>query len=75
MDGYFSSNEFIKGRLIDTNGNQISGSFLNQKISGNGELKSGSLIYSGDFKDGEICGKGTFTWTKDDLQVKFAGAI
>jgi hypothetical protein len=37
------------------------------------ELKSNTLLYSGDSKDGEICGKGVFTWTKDDLQLKFNG--
>ena len=42
-------------------------------MNGAGELKSNSLVYMGDFKDGEIFGKGTFTWTKDDLQLKFSG--
>jgi len=42
-------------------------------VNGAGELKSNSLVYLGDFKDGEIFGKGTFTWTKDDLQLKFSG--
>ncbi len=73
MDGYFSSNEFKKGRLIDSLGNQISGAFINQKLSGQGELKSSSLTYQGDFKDGEICDKGTFNWIKDEFKLKFAG--
>ena len=27
MDGYFASNKFVKGRLIDSMGNQITGVF------------------------------------------------
>jgi len=42
-------------------------------ISGTAELKSNALNYHGEFKDGDISGKGTFTWTKDASSCKFAG--
>lgn len=29
LDGYFQKNNFIKGRIIDVFGNQVSGSFQN----------------------------------------------
>ena len=73
MEGYFADNMFLKGRLIDAKGNCVCGTFSNQKITGTAELKSNALSYQGDFKDGEISGKGTFTWPKDGLQLKFAG--
>ena len=73
MDGYFVGDQFIKGRLIDSQGNCITGTFQNLKIAGTGELKSSALNYQGDFKDGEISGKGTFTWSKDGAQLKFSG--
>jgi hypothetical protein len=34
-------------------------------LNGTAELKTNNLTYSGDFKDGEISGKGTFKWTKE----------
>ena len=36
FDGYFYENRFIKGRMIDTVGTMITGSFINEKISGPG---------------------------------------
>jgi len=41
FDGYFQAGQFIKGRMIDSSGNIVTGSFINEKISGSGELKSG----------------------------------
>jgi hypothetical protein len=45
QDGYFLANSFVKGRMIDAEGSILTGGFVNEKISGPGELKSSSLQY------------------------------
>lgn len=45
MDGYFQADQFVKGRLIDANGNILTGSFQNYKLTGTGDLKSNALNY------------------------------
>lgn len=44
-------------------------------MNGQAELKCNNLSYSGEFKDGEISGKGTFKWTKEGLTCQFQGMI
>lgn len=73
VEGYFQADQFVKGRLIDVNGNILTGSFQNNKLTGTGDLKSNALNYQGDFKDGDLSGKGSFTWVKNEFQLKFAG--
>lgn len=51
----------------------VTGSFVNDMIEGQGELKCGTAIYAGEFKKGLISGKGTLTWSTNGLQLKFNG--
>lgn len=59
--------------MIGINGTTVTGSFVDEKINGAGELKSESANYSGDFKDGVISGKGSLLWSNQTRQLKFTG--
>lgn len=74
QDGYFQANAFVKGRLIDADSTIVTGAFKDEKVMGPGELKSKTMQYSGDFKEGAIFGKGILTWTSsDNRQLKWNG--
>ena len=49
--------------MIGIDGTTLTGSFLDELPSGICEMKYNGVLYSGDFKEGKICGKGVFTWT------------
>jgi hypothetical protein len=73
-DGYFVGGSFAKGRVIDAEGTMITGGFINEKISGPGELKSSTTQYSGEFKNGAIFAKGILQWSSaDNRQLKWSG--
>lgn len=61
--------------MIDTVGTMITGSFINEKLTGPGQMKSeGGMVYDGIFENGTLCGKGTLTWTSpDNRELKFSG--
>lgn len=50
------------------------GAFIDEKLTGPGELKTQDMAYSGEFKDGKFSGKGTITWTSpDNRSLKYQG--
>ena len=62
--------------MIDSDGNQVTGAFVDEKIHGPGELKTKEgLTVSGDFVEGELSGKCVVQMTFNELQYKFNGVV
>jgi len=40
LDGYFIQDEFVQGHMIDNKGRVLTGTFVDLKINGAGELKT-----------------------------------
>ena len=79
LDGYFLENRFIKGRMIFED-SKLTGQYTAQADDeallngGDFTLNLPNLEYSGQFKDGKICGTGILKWAAaSGEQLQFKG--
>lgn len=62
--------------MIDAQGCQLIGTFADDKLQGQGEMRSSIQSFTGEFKDGKACGKGILTWQDDcGRSMKFTGTF
>lgn len=68
--GTFINNQFVKGDILYKNGDISSGEFnQHERLIGKGvSIETNSIIYTGTFNDGLLCGNGTIETTYGEFR-------